>query len=590
MAKKKFFLIIGIVVAVLLAVYFCFAIYFSSHFYFGSTVNGVNSSGKSVDDVKQALSNKTKNYSLTLKESGDCEERLSSKDAGLTVSFDGGEVDEILDGQNPLEWVSGAFAKKKYESKNIVRIDEGALESGLQNLDCVKNSAAGTQTENATYEYKDGEFKIKDEVYGTNIDMDTFEKNVKSSMMNFKASLNLTSSNSYVQPEVTKDSDELVSLVDEMNKRLNMNITFSDVNETIPKDVLAGFITTEDDKNIQINSDAVKEYVDSLAKKYNTAGHPKELHTSYGKDVTITNGDYGWRLDKDTEIAALSDEVQKGDDVSRELNWKTTAASHTGNDYGNSYVEINLTAQHLFLYVNGSKYLETDVVTGNPNKGKATPTGAYGITYCEKNATLSGQDYSVPVSYWMPFCGNVGMHDAPWKSRYGSDLYLTNGSRGCVNLPVSVAPKIFAQVKKNFPVLVYTLPGTGSSINTDAANAVISKINAIGNVTLESEGAINEARSAYDALDSASKTAVSNYSTLKNAESSLAALKKQAADAEKASENAADQTAPAASGQPANDTPEQPADTTPEQPADTVAQQPADAASGQALNGSGSGQ
>ena len=531
MTKKKLGLIIGIIVAALLAVYFGFALFFSSHFYFGSTVNGVNSSGKSIDAVKQALSDKTDNYSLTLKESGDNEETLTSKDAGLTISFEGGEVDALLDKQNPFKWVSGVFSKKKYESKNIAKIDDDTFENALQNLDCVKNSASGTQTENATYEYTDDKFKIKDEVYGTNIDMDAFKKNVTDALMNFKVSLNLEKSKSYVQPTVTKDSDDLASIVDEMNKRLNMNITFTDVNETIPKDVLAGFITSDDDENININTDAVTEYVDSIAKKYNTAGQPKTLHTSYGQDVTITGGSYGWKLDKDTEIAAISDEVQKGDDVSRELNWKTTAASHTGNDYGDSYVEINITAQHLFLYVNGAKYLETDVVTGNPNKGKATPTGAYGITYCEKNATLSGQGYSVPVSYWMPFNGNIGLHDAPWKTKFGSDLYLTVGSRGCVNLPVSVAPKIFAQVKKNFPVLVYTLPGTGKSVNTDAANAVVAKINAIGNVTTDSEAAITDARNSYNALDSATKTAVTNYETLTNAEAALATIKQQAQDA-----------------------------------------------------------
>lgn len=525
--KKKLGVIIGIVAASLLAVYFGFTAFFNSHFFFRSTVNGVNSSGKSVDFVEDTLEEETKNYSLTLLEDEDKEESISASDAGLTISFDGGEVSELLNKQNAFAWPSSIFKKTAYLSNNIASIDDEKLMNELSSLNCVKDSDSGTQTANATFEYKDGKFYIVPEVYGTNIDMDSFSKNVKDALMNFKTSLSLSESKSYVQPDITKDDESLNENVDDMNKRLSMKITYTGVNETVPKDVIADFLSIDENGNITADHDKVAEYVDTLVKKYTTAGHPKTLHTSYGKDVTITNGDYGWKIDKDAEIAALISDVEKGDDVSREINWKTTAASHDGNDYGNSYVEVNLTAQHLFLYVNGSKVLETDVVTGNPNKGNATPTGAYGITYCEKDATLKGENYTSKVKYWMPFCGNVGMHDASWRSNFGSDIYLHNGSHGCVNLPPSVAPKIFAQVKSNFPVLVYTLPGTGKSIDQDAANSVIDKINAIGTVTLESEALIADARASYDALDSATQTAVTNLSTLLDAETALATLKAQ---------------------------------------------------------------
>lgn len=64
----------------------------------------------------------------------------------------------------------------------------------------------------------------------------------------------------------------------------------------------------------------------------------------------------------------------------------------------------------------------------------------------------------------------------------------------------------------------------------EAAQAVIEKINAIGTVTLESEAAINEARTAYDKLTASQKALVTNYAVLTNAESTYAALIKQQAD------------------------------------------------------------
>ena len=206
-----------------------------------------------------------------------------------------------------------------------------------------------------------------------------------------------------------------------------------------------------------------------------------------------------------------------------------TANSHDGNDFGDSYVEINLTAQHLFLYKKGKLVIESDFVSGNVSKGNATPTGAYGITYTEKNATLRGENYETPVTYWMPFAGNVGMHDAYWRSAFGGSIYKTAGSHGCINLPPSVAKVVFENVSKNYPVLVYELEGTESNAYADQreADAVDKLIMAIGDVTLDSKDAIKKAQKAYDKLNSNAKSKVKNYHTLVKAKKKLEKLEKK---------------------------------------------------------------
>ena len=60
----------------------------------------------------------------------------------------------------------------------------------------------------------------------------------------------------------------------------------------------------------------------------------------------------------------------------------------------------------------------------------------------------------------MPFNNNVGMHDASWRSEFGRNIYRTNGSHGCINLPYSVAQEIYDYVEKDTPVICYHLPGT----------------------------------------------------------------------------------------------------------------------------------
>ena len=191
-------------------------------------------------------------------------------------------------------------------------------------------------------------------------------------------------------------------------------------------------------------------------------------------------------------------------------------------------MEINLTAQHLFFYKNGSLIVESDFVSGNASKHYDTPTGIYGLTYKERDATLRGEDYASKVAYWMPYCNNVGMHDASWRSSFGSNIYKTSGSHGCVNLPASAAKKIFENIEKGDPVLVYTLPGTESpaAVAQEAAQ-VVNLINAIGEVTLESEPAIAAARNQYNLLSEAGQAQVPNYDVLMAAEAQLAALKAQ---------------------------------------------------------------
>ena len=55
----------------------------------------------------------------------------------------------------------------------------------------------------------------------------------------------------------------------------------------------------------------------------------------------------------------------------------------------------------------------------------------------------------------MPFNGNVGMHDASWRSEFGGWIYIIDGSHGCINLPTQKAAEIYEVVEKGEPIFVY---------------------------------------------------------------------------------------------------------------------------------------
>jgi hypothetical protein len=160
-------------------------------------------------------------------------------------------------------------------------------------------------------------------------------------------------------------------------------------------------------------------------------------------------------MDRATETTELMEAAEKGEQTVRTPVYFGTAATYGDEDWGDSYVEVDLSAQHLWVYENGQVVEESDFVSGCVNLGRMTPRGTYGITYKERNATLVGENYSSPVKYWMPFNGNVGMHDASWRSSFGGNEYILNGSHGCINLPTSKAAEIFDVVSKGEAVFVY---------------------------------------------------------------------------------------------------------------------------------------
>lgn len=127
------------------------------------------------------------------------------------------------------------------------------------------------------------------------------------------------------------------------------------------------------------------------------------------------------------------------------------------------YVEVNLTKQKVKVYdKKGKAVLKSNVVTGlATDPDRQTPIGKYTIYSKETNRDLVGKNpdgsekYRSHVNYWMPFKGGYGLHDAKWRTYFGGNIYKTNGSHGCVNLPTDFAPKVYKKVDKGTTVLIH---------------------------------------------------------------------------------------------------------------------------------------
>ena len=94
------------------------------------------------------------------------------------------------------------------------------------------------------------------------------------------------------------------------------------------------------------------------------------------------------------------------------------------------------------FYRHGVLQLSTSVVTGTRGVND-TPRGSFRLQWKARNVYLRGPDYKTFVNYWMPIYGDIGLHDATWRSSFGGGIYYSNGSHGCINLPYWAAQSIY---------------------------------------------------------------------------------------------------------------------------------------------------
>ena len=125
--------------------------------------------------------------------------------------------------------------------------------------------------------------------------------------------------------------------------------------------------------------------------------------------------------------------------------------------HGRTYIDISIEKQRVILFENGRKVMESACVTGTPNRERATHYGSFRINYKQRNRILRGSQklYEAFVSYWMPFDGGIGLHDATWRGSFGGNIYKSNGSHGCINLPPAFAKQLYERVTVGMPVYVH---------------------------------------------------------------------------------------------------------------------------------------
>lgn len=431
-------------------------------FVVGTIINGVPVSGMTTADAEAYIEGYFNGgYTLEIEDTEGVREAITDTSIGYTVDVTG-DLEAILKEENDGGRVSGPGVEHRYTVDAELKYDEAALRALLENMAFVKNASPTSDAYITPYE-EGKAFSIVPEVQGTEIDMDKLMAAVKDALNSQTRLLKVENLDCYKTIQVTADNADLNQMCANLNRYKDINITyvFGDQQEILPGLEAVKWIDGVSGSAIQVNQQKVAEYVKYLADKYDTYGKPHTFTSTSGRQVSV-NGDYGWQINQAEEAVALTRMVQNGTNQTREPAYSRTAASRTGNDFGTTYVEVDMGLQHIYMYENGTLIAEAPIVTGNVAKGWTTPEGLYTLYYKERDRVLRGPkradgtySYESPVSYWMPFNGGIGLHDANWRGKFGGEIYKNNGSHGCINIPPKTAAVIFEHAYKGIPILCF---------------------------------------------------------------------------------------------------------------------------------------
>lgn len=460
---KRAGIAIGAVAFVCLSVYCGGAYYFSGHFFPRTEVNAVDVSGKTAAFVHNRMERVVADYRLTIVEKDGKTDEIAGTDLDISYSPDD-SVSKLIKSQNTWTWPSSLFGKRSHTINIGVRYSEEKLKNRISGLKAV--TAQQTEPVSAFPKFDGNQFVIEPEVYGTAIDTEKVTAVLKEAINGFAARVDLLEKGCYKMPKFIKDSPEVSAAVEKMNHYTKASITYTMTqNEVVDKNNISQWLSVDENMNVVFNEDKVKEWLAALGDKYDTQGATRTITTPAGKTAEVSGGTYGWSIDEKTEYNNLIANIENGDVVTKEPAYYNggTAAAHAPQDWGSTYVEVDLSAQHMWYIVNGGVQLETDVVTGRP--GMDTPPGVYSILEKQSPSVLVGEivpstgepEYRTKVNYWIRVTwSGIGFHDANWQSAFGGSRYVNGfGSHGCINMPPDQAASLYSALPVGTPVIIH---------------------------------------------------------------------------------------------------------------------------------------
>ena len=449
--------------------YLGLAVYYENGFSFMTYINGVYCTGKSVESVNNELNESFDYEGLTVDLKDDSFFIAADE---ISYTYDYREpLHQYLTMQNPYLWIENlAEGKKEYILQPAVSFNEDYLN---EILDFEFAEHTPSQKLQVTLEIGDDGFYISDNKKEL-LDITKAKEVIIQALIQGNTSVDLTDSDCYYDEPYTDREKDLFSFYEllELYQNRKAAYVFDDDVERITPLELAKTLTfynayqnkvTEDstvcyteymgeDGTLLVDETAVSDLLDKKLNPYNTY-HNHVFTTHDGRELLIKGGTYGNKIDMKTEKKELYSFLTSDKSIyTRTPKYTKEVSIKAKNDIGDTYIEVDIGKQKMFYYRDGELFIETDVVTG---KNNATREEVCYVYAKQKNRILRGPGYESFVKYWMPVSGGIGIHDASWRNEFGGDIYIRNGSHGCINTPTDIVAQMYEVMEIGTPCILY---------------------------------------------------------------------------------------------------------------------------------------
>ncbi len=482
-------------------IYLIIAQNYKTKFLPGTMINQTDVGDLTLAQARQKITESRGNYQIQVKFRDDAVETIVGTDIDYEFHPDEG-VKAILETQNPYMWIRSYFTDAATVSAANTAAEAVASTSGVDLSDAQLNDEGNVVGGSATFSeekllaalealpemqttnmikpedayvtWQDSDFVVVPEVEGTTLNTEVVFEDLKAAITVCADEVDVTTNEeTYEEPSLRSTDEGLQQKAANLNELLPGSVTYTmytGTDEVLDGSVLIDWL--ERDANGEYYKDEtswathITDFVEEMVEKYDTIGLDHEFNATELGLVTVEGSNYyGWEISRAEEIAQLTEDLASGEDVTRTPMYYREEAADYEDNYcvGSTYVEVDLSRQHLWIYVDGTLELETDVVSGQMNQRHHTPEGIFKLLNKQRSVVLRGPRaddgtfaWESPVSYWMPITKDgVGLHDASWRGSFGGNIYIWSGSHGCINLPPSIAGEVYDLVDYDMPIVVY---------------------------------------------------------------------------------------------------------------------------------------
>ena len=486
--KTTLFVVLGLIVIV----YIVGVVAFSQVAYPNTTIAGVDISFSSASSAATKVNSAWKHYKLTV--SGDDFSWTYQPESDKPIVDGEAAAREIIEANEPLLWPSRLVAslsgktdtatedntidldKKVDLSMLSDAFDQKQFEEDLGSaIDAFNEGRSGTFEAASSYDEQAGKFTVEKARSNEKLNREHVIKYAELELASLAESVDLSKigNDAYEPLNGTLTNDQIKAACDAANNFLGVNVSLKLNGEEAGKvdgSSVLQWISFADAANPTLDTSQISSWAAELANSFNTIGTTRWWKRADGKDCVVEGGDFGWSIDSKTLAKQVEDAINNKQTGDIEIDYSNKADTFTakGEPDWKAYIDVDLSEQHARYYdESGNIVWEANFISGKPGED-ATPEGVWQINSNNGASKLIGAKdpetgkpkYESPVSYWMPFEGNmVGFHDATWQNDKSFDdpnSYKWCGSHGCINLRLADAKALHDCIKVGLCVVVHS--------------------------------------------------------------------------------------------------------------------------------------